>query len=80
MKVTRTAALALGIGVAALCFAAPAGADPNDDPCQLAVTFLCKLVITAPNLDHDVDLTQGSPTINGSQLPQLPSPTPAPGS
>jgi hypothetical protein len=79
MNVIRKAvAVAVGTVVGAVCFVAPAGADPADDPCQLAGAFLCGFMFIAPTLDHDVDLTEDPATINGTPLPQLPSPTPAP--
>ena len=46
---------------AAVLFAAPAAAQPGDNPCDLAATFLCRFVPMAPDLDHDVDLTQQLP-------------------
>jgi hypothetical protein len=52
--VTVTTAVA-----AAALFAAPAHADPGDNPCELAINFLCRFVPLAPNLDHDIDVTQG---------------------
>jgi hypothetical protein len=54
--IAAAAALATGVFVAA-----PASADPGDNPCELAVTFLCKFVPVAPDLDHDIDLTQQQP-------------------
>lgn len=73
----RAAALGfVGAGLAALFFAPAATADPASDPCQLAATFLCKLMPVAPDLDHDIDLTQGSATIGGHSMPQLPTPKP----
>ena len=57
----------------ALDSAAPAHADPASDPCQLAVTFLCKFMPLAPDLDHDIDLTQGPATVNGRPMPQVPA-------
>jgi hypothetical protein len=54
--------LALGTLVAVV---APAAADQNDDPCDLAATFLCRLVPTAPNLDGDVDLSTAQPVPPG---------------
>jgi hypothetical protein len=38
--------------------AAPAGAVPGDNPCELAVNFLCRFVPIAPDLEGDVDLTR----------------------
>jgi hypothetical protein len=46
---------------AAVFLAVPAGAEPGDNPCELAVNFLCQFVPIAPDLDHDVDLTQQQP-------------------
>jgi hypothetical protein len=43
---------------AALMLAGPASAAPGDNPCQLAVTFLFKLVPIAPDLEGDLDLTK----------------------
>jgi hypothetical protein len=34
-----------------------------DDPCLLAVTFLCHFVPMAPDLEGDVDLTTGFPAV-----------------
>jgi hypothetical protein len=72
--VTLKKAVIVTVGVIAvvLGLAAPASADPGDDPCQLAVTFLCRFVPIAPDLDHDIDLTQDPGAINGQQLPEMP--------
>lgn len=73
MKIVKGAAVAgVGAAVAALFCGCPANADPATDPCELAVTFLCKFMPIAPNLDHDIDLTQGPATINGTPVPQAP--------
>ncbi|GAC1636893.1 MAG: hypothetical protein NVS4B6_05740 [Mycobacterium sp.] len=56
MAIGAAAALA-----AAVLLATPAAADPGDNPCGLAVSFLCRFVPVAPDLDHDVDLTQQQP-------------------
>jgi len=77
MKIVKKAVVAaVGAGVAAVCCACPASADPGTDPCELPETFLCKFVPTLPNLDHDIDLTQGPATINGTAVPQLPAVNP----
>jgi hypothetical protein len=56
-----------------------AHADQDDDPCSLAVTFLCRFMPIAPELDGDVDLTQPQPgTGPVAPLPQ-PPPDPAVG-
>lgn len=75
MVITKKGAFIVAVGVltAALGAAAPAGADPSDDPCQLAVTILCHFMPMAPGLDHDIDLTQGSATLNGQSLPEMPT-------
>jgi hypothetical protein len=56
------------VALSALCsavfLAAPASADPSDDPCELAVTFLCHFVPIAPDLDHNIDLTQLQPPVD----------------
>jgi hypothetical protein len=87
VKIATRAAAAVGPILAALILAGPAGADPATDPCELAVTFLCRFMPIAPALDHDIDLTQGPATINGTEVPQVPgtsapteaqSPTPGP--
>jgi hypothetical protein len=66
--VVAAAAMASALGLAA-----PAIADPASDPCQLGVTILCHFLPMAPELDHDIDLTQGSSSLNGQQLPQMPN-------
>ena len=40
--------------------AAPASAEPGDDPCELATNFFCRFVPIAPHLEGDVDLTHSS--------------------
>jgi hypothetical protein len=57
-RMAFAAAATLAAGV---ILAAPASAGPGDNPCQLAVTFLCKFVPIAPDLEGDVDLTQQQP-------------------
>ncbi|MGO9104088.1 MAG: fibronectin-binding protein [Mycobacterium sp.] len=57
----------------ALGLAPPAGADSVDSSCPLAVTFLCNFLPIAPDLDHDLDLTQQSGTINGQPVPEMPT-------
>jgi hypothetical protein len=54
--IATAAALAAG-----LLLAAPATAEPGDNPCELAISFLCKFVPIAPELEGDVDLTQQQP-------------------
>jgi hypothetical protein len=58
----KTSILAVSAALAAATLlAVPANADPGDNPCELAVSFLCRFVPVAPGLDHDLDLTQQQP-------------------
>jgi hypothetical protein len=63
---------------AALGFAAPAGAEPGDNPCQFAATFLCKFVPMVPDLDHDIDLTQQPGTVDSEPVPSQAAGGPSP--
>lgn len=65
-KVITAAVSALG---AAVFLAVPVSADPGDNPCQLAVTFLCKFVPIAPDLEGDVDLTKDQPPADPNAPP-----------
>ncbi|WP_395309744.1 fibronectin-binding protein [Mycobacterium sp. AMU20-3851] len=58
---TRTALAALAAVAAALAMAGPVHADPADNPCELAITFLCQFMPIAPELEHDIDLTVDQP-------------------
>jgi hypothetical protein len=71
----RSVIVAVGMIAVLLTTAAPADADPADDPCQLAVSFLCRLVPIAPDLDHNIDLTQEPAIVNGQPLPETPAGT-----
>jgi hypothetical protein len=62
--IATAAALAAG-----LLLSAPATAQPGDNPCELAVNFLCRFVPIAPDLDHDVDLTQQQPPADPNAPP-----------
>ena len=55
---------------AAAFFATPANADPGDNPCELAINFLCRFMPVAPDLDHDVDLTQLQPVDPNAPPPE----------
>ena len=57
----RTLIAAAGALAAGTLFAAPASADPSDNPCEFAINYLCKFVPIAPDLEGDVDLTQQQP-------------------
>jgi hypothetical protein len=39
-----------------------------DDPCALAITFLCRFMPVAPDLDGDLDLTLQQPPV-GAGMP-----------
>jgi hypothetical protein len=54
----RTVVAAVAALAAGLLLAGPASAGPNDSPCELAISYFCKFVPVAPDLDHDLDLTQ----------------------
>ena len=45
--------------------AAPASAAPGD-PCELMVRLICTFVPIAPELDHDIDLTNNPGSPGGS--------------
>jgi hypothetical protein len=74
MKLTPMKAMVVTAGVlgAQIALAVPSVADPNDDPCGLAVSFFCRFVPIAPELDGDVDLT--------TQVPPADPAAPAPDS
>jgi hypothetical protein len=57
----RTAVAAVAALAAGMLLAAPANADPDDSPCELAISYFCKFVPVAPDLDHDLDLSQQQP-------------------
>jgi hypothetical protein len=54
---------------AGLLLSAPAIAEPGDNPCELAINFLCRFVPIAPDLDHDVDLTRQQPPADPNAPP-----------
>ncbi|MCV7283631.1 fibronectin-binding protein [Mycolicibacterium flavescens] len=58
---------------ATLFTAAPAGAQPGGPPpCELALAFLCRYIPMAPELDHDIDLTQQQPPADpNAPLPEM---------
>lgn len=69
MLLKRTVIAATAALMAGLLLAAPATAEPGDNPCELAVSFLCRFVPLAPGLDHDVDLTQQQPPADPNAPP-----------
>jgi hypothetical protein len=66
IKTLMAVACAVVVG---FLLSAPAIADPSEDPCQLAVSFLCKFVPMAPELDGDVDLTKQVPVMDPAVAP-----------
>ena len=66
--VKRAAIAAAAVLTAGLLLAVPATADPGDNPCELAISFVCRFVPIAPGFDHDIDLTQDQP-VDPNALP-----------
>jgi hypothetical protein len=66
---TRTMIAAVSVLAASTFLAVPAQAEPGDNPCNLAVNFLCRFVPTAPDLDHDIDLTELQPPADPNAPP-----------
>jgi hypothetical protein len=60
------AAVALAAGV---ILAAPAAAEPGDNPCGIAISYICRFVPIAPDLEGDVDLTQQQPPVDPNAPP-----------
>ena len=77
ITIRKAIIVAASASALALGLAAPATADFPDDPCPLSVAFLCSFLPIAPDLDHNIDLTQQSGIINGQPVPQIPT-QPAP--
>jgi hypothetical protein len=67
MKATIVIFAVLGAQTA---LAISAVADPTDDPCSLALSYICRIVPIAPELDGDVDLTKRQPPAD----PAVPAP------
>jgi hypothetical protein len=66
----RAAIAAVATLVAGTLVAAPANAAPGEGPCELAINFLCRFVPVAPDLDHDIDLTQQQPVDPNTPPPE----------
>ena len=70
MSVIKKTAIAVVSALAAgVLLAAPASAEPGDNPCDLAVNFFCRFVPIAPHLEGDVDLTQQQPPADPAAPP-----------
>jgi hypothetical protein len=65
----RTVIAAAAALAAGLLLATPASAEPGDNPCELAVNFLCRFAPIAPDLEGDVDLTQQQPPLDPNAPP-----------
>ncbi len=65
----RTAIAAAAALAAGVLLATPASAEPGDNPCELAVNFVCRFVPIAPDLEGDVDLTQQQPPADPNAPP-----------
>ena len=65
-------AIIAGVGACgvALVLAAPAPAQPRP-PCDLALSFICNMIPTAPDLDHDVDLSTQLPVDPNAPDPEM---------
>lgn len=61
------------VGAAAL-LAAPASADPGANPCEFSISFICRFVPIAPDLEGDIDLTQPQPPVDPAAPLQEPPP------
>jgi hypothetical protein len=60
---TKSLIAAVSAVGAAVLLAVPAGADPGDNPCEFSISFVCRFVPIAPELEGDVDLTQQGPPV-----------------
>lgn len=57
----RLGILGAALAAGSLFAAAQATADPGMPPCPGPLAFVCSLVPTMPELDHDIDMTKGQP-------------------
>jgi hypothetical protein len=70
IKSMQATVVVLGVLGLQTTLSIPAGADPSDLSCPLAMFFICKMVPVAPDLDGDVDLTKQQPPVD----PAAPAP------
>jgi len=66
----RTVIAVVAAVLAGTLFAAPASAEPGDNPCELAISYLCKFMPIAPDLEGDIDLTQNQPVDPNAPPPE----------
>ena len=81
MPITVSSRLKVAAAVAILATAslaaAPTGtAEPSEDPCALAFSLFCKFVPIAPDLEHNIDLTQNQPPVDPAAPPPESFPMP----
>ena len=67
---TRMVIAAAAVLAAATFLAAPASAEPGDNPCEFAINYFCKFMPMAPDLEGDVDLTQQQPVDPNAPPPE----------
>ena len=65
----KTLVASMGMAGVGIFLAVPASADSGNDPCGLAVSFLCRFIPIAPELDGDVDLTKQLPSADPAAPP-----------
>jgi hypothetical protein len=57
------------LATAALTSAGQAIAQDGPPPCEFALAFFCNILPMAPDLDHDIDLTQQLPPTDPNAPP-----------
>ena len=65
----RTVIAVVAALTAGLLLAAPATANPGDDPCEFAVNYFCRFIPIAPDLEGSIDLTQQQPPADPNAPP-----------
>ena len=48
----------------------PANAEPGENPCEFAISYFCKFLPMAPELEGDIDLTQQQPVDPNAPPPE----------
>jgi hypothetical protein len=66
---TRTVIATGAVLAAGIILAAPASADPADNPCEFAINYFCKFIPLAPDLEGDIDLTKDRPPVDPNAPP-----------
>lgn len=66
---TKALITAAAMAVTAVLSSVSAGAQPGPPPCEFALSFICNVIPMAPNLDHDVDLTEQLPPADPNAPP-----------